>query len=100
MRKVMAIFILLSIVTSQASAMFCSSYIISNFTRVYKVVEIAIKDTNRQMNENVIPSAQEALAQIKKENEALNKLIATQQVVNLSQEELIFNLEKKIQMRQ
>lgn len=99
MKKIIAIFVLLSIATSQASAAFCSSYIIRHFTRVYKTIETTIKETNRQMNENVLPSAQETLANIKKENEALNKLIATQQAVNLAQEELIFNLEKKIQMR-
>lgn len=101
MKKLLVVSILLGVITSHsfAAAAFCSPYITQAFTKVFETVKMAMAMTNAQMENDVIPKAKETLAKTKEENEKLRQLIAIQQNIALQQEELIFNLEKKIRMR-
>lgn len=99
MKKLLVVSILLGVITSHSFAAFCSPYITQAFTKVFETVKMAMAMTNAQMENDVIPKAKETLAKTKEENEKLRQLIAIQQNIALQQEELIFNLEKKIRMR-
>lgn len=99
MKKLFTAFILAGILASSANAFFCSGKITEAFTKLYKKVELTFQITNNQMKNQVIPNAKESLAKIQEENEVLKQLIASQKAISIKQAELIFELNKKIQLR-
>ena len=113
MKKILTIFVVFGVFVSQIfaanldsikapeslGAASCAVEAYNSILKVAKKAQFIILGIRGQMELYVIPNAKTSLEKTKKETQILEQLVATHQGISLQQEELIFNLEKKIQMR-